>query len=168
MINIDKELDRYLSLLRNKIRESGFIQMEIQERLGWGRSYISQLLTKQKALRLEQVLLILKVIGVEPREFFLELYVPGTGAGHSGRLASGGSPSQQSGFSWSSSATPPIKVPPESTSRVYSRPVGLSSRPWTSISPAIRPSSGLVAVSEATAQSQIAVGDHASLDSRRQ
>ncbi len=38
MINIDKELDRYLSLLRNKIRESGFIQMEIQERLGWGRS----------------------------------------------------------------------------------------------------------------------------------
>ena len=74
MVNIDKELDRYLSLLRNKIRESGFIQMEIQERLGWGRSYISQLLTKQKALRLEQVLLILKVIGVEPGEFFKELY----------------------------------------------------------------------------------------------
>ncbi len=67
-------MDRYLTLLRNKIRERGFTQLEVQEALSWGRSYISQLLTKQKSLRVEQVLLILNVIGVEPAEFFAELH----------------------------------------------------------------------------------------------
>jgi len=71
---VEKELDRILTLLRNKIREKGFTQLEVQETLGWGRSYISQLLTKQKSLRVEQVLLILDVIGVEPADFFAELY----------------------------------------------------------------------------------------------
>ncbi len=71
---VDNEVDRYLTLLRNKIREKGFTQLEVQEALSWGRSYISQLLTKQKSLRVEQVLLILDVIGVDPAEFFAELY----------------------------------------------------------------------------------------------
>ena len=70
----DRELDRVLTLLRNKIRERGFTQLEVQEALGWGRSYISQLLTKQKSLRIEQVLLILNVIGIDPGDFFGELY----------------------------------------------------------------------------------------------
>ena len=74
MATADRELDRVLTLLRNKIRERGFTQLEVQEALSWGRSYISQLLTKQKSLRVEQVLLILEVIGVEPGEFFGELY----------------------------------------------------------------------------------------------
>ena len=74
MRTIERELDRVLTLLRNKIRERGFTQLEVQEALGWGRSYISQLLTKQKSLRIEQVLLILNVVGVDPGEFFSELY----------------------------------------------------------------------------------------------
>ena len=74
MRTIERELDRVLTLLRNKIRERGFTQLEVQEALGWGRSYISQLLTKQKSLRIEQVLLILNVIGVDPGDFFSELY----------------------------------------------------------------------------------------------
>ncbi len=73
-MTVERELDRVLTLLRNKIRERGFTQLEVQEALGWGRSYISQLLTKQKSLRVEQVLLILNVIGVDPSEFFGELY----------------------------------------------------------------------------------------------
>ena len=68
------EVNRCLTLLRNKIREQGFTQLEVQAALGWGRSYISQLLTRQKNLRLDQVLLILSVIGVDPEEFFAELY----------------------------------------------------------------------------------------------
>lgn len=75
MSSADSEVDRYLTLLRNKIREHGFTQLEVQEALGWGRSYISQLLTKQKALRVEQVLLVLDVIGLAPPEFFAELYL---------------------------------------------------------------------------------------------
>jgi len=42
--------------------------------LDWGRSYISPLLTKQKSLRVEQVLRILDVIEVEAADFFFELY----------------------------------------------------------------------------------------------
>ncbi len=87
MMIVDNEVDRYLTLLRNKIREKGFTQLEVQEALSWGRSYISQLLTKQKSLRVEQVLLILDVIGVDPPEFFAELYYyPGApvGAGSAG------------------------------------------------------------------------------------
>ena len=71
---IDKEVDRILTLLWNKIRERGFTQLEVQEKLGWGRSYISQLLTKQKSLRVEQVLMILEVIKVEPGDFYRELF----------------------------------------------------------------------------------------------
>ena len=74
MREVEAEVDRYLTLLRNKIRERGFIQMEVQEALGWGRSYISQLLTKQKTLKVKQVLLILEVIGVDAADFFRELY----------------------------------------------------------------------------------------------
>ncbi len=83
MITVERELESVLTLLRNKIRERGFTQLEVQEALGWGRSYISQLLTKQKSLRIEQVLLILNVIGVDPSEFFGELYhFPASGAGY--------------------------------------------------------------------------------------
>jgi len=71
---VESEIDRVLTLLRNKIRERGFTQLEVQEALSWGRSYISQLLTKQKSLRVEQILLILNVIGVDPSEFYGELY----------------------------------------------------------------------------------------------
>lgn len=74
MINIEKEVDRILTLLRNKIRERDFTQLDVQGKLEWGRSYISQLLTKQKSLRVEQVLAILDVIGIDPSEFFAELY----------------------------------------------------------------------------------------------
>ena len=74
MVIVEGEIDRILTLLRNKIRERGFTQLEVQEALAWGRSYISQLLTRQKSLRVEQVLLILNVIGVEPAEFYAELY----------------------------------------------------------------------------------------------
>ncbi len=74
MLTVETEVDRFLTLLRNKIRERGFTQLQVQEALGWGRSYISQLLTKQKALRVEQMLLILSVVELDPREFFQELY----------------------------------------------------------------------------------------------
>ncbi len=84
MRTIERELDRVLTLLRNKIRERGFTQLEVQEALGWGRSYISQLLTKQKSLRIEQVLLILNVIGVDPGDFFSELYHFPTADGNEG------------------------------------------------------------------------------------
>ena len=77
--HIDRDLERTLVHLRNVIRDRGFTQMEVQAALGWGRSFISQLLTRQKSLRLESLLMILKVVGVEPLSFFVEVYQPGEG-----------------------------------------------------------------------------------------
>ncbi len=74
MHTVERELGRTLRLLRSTIFACGTTQLEVQEPLGWGRSYISQLLTKQKELRVEQVLLILKVLGVAPEDFYTELY----------------------------------------------------------------------------------------------
>ena len=99
MMIVNNEVDRYLTLLRNKIREKGFTQLEVQEALSWGRSYISQLLTKQKSLRVEQVLLILDVIGVDPAEFFAELYYyPGAPGGWRPSESYGDSSNQLAGF----------------------------------------------------------------------
>ena len=74
MSSVEKEVDRILSLLRKKISERGFTQLEVQAKLDWGRSYLSQLFTKQKTLRVEQVLLILEAIDVPFNEFYAELY----------------------------------------------------------------------------------------------
>ena len=74
MPRIEREIDRILSHLRDAISGRGFTQMEVQNALGWGRSYISQLLTGQKSLRFDQILMILNVIGVEPRAFFGGIY----------------------------------------------------------------------------------------------
>ncbi len=74
MRDIDRDLDRILRRLRTLIPERGFTQLEVQEVLGWGRSYISQLLTRQKAARIDQVLVILKVLDVDPGAFFAEIY----------------------------------------------------------------------------------------------
>ncbi len=74
MRTVERDLDRVLTLLRNRIRERGFTQLEVQEAIGWGRSYISQLVTKQKSLRVESVLMILNVIDVKPEDFWAEVY----------------------------------------------------------------------------------------------
>ncbi len=95
MRKTDRDLDRILTRLRNLLRERGFTQMEVQDALGWGRSYISQLLTKQKSLRLEQVLMILNVVDAKPEDFFGEIYEfgkprrPHRSAGHAKRSPAG-------------------------------------------------------------------------------
>ena len=73
-INVDPEVDRILMLLRLKIKDRGFTQVEIQEALNWKGSYVSQLLSRNKSLRVEQVLQILAVIGVEPFDFFCTVF----------------------------------------------------------------------------------------------
>lgn len=72
---VRKEVERILTLLRLEIQEQGFTQREVQDALGWGRTYISQLLRRQKALRFEQIIQILSVIGVHPSSFFARLYL---------------------------------------------------------------------------------------------
>ncbi len=74
MDEIEQQLDRILIFLRSAIHDSGMTQLEVQEQLKWGRSYISQLVTKQKNLRVDQLLDILNITGVEPGDFWREVY----------------------------------------------------------------------------------------------
>ncbi len=71
---VDELVERILLLLRTKMQEIGMSQLDVQESLDWGRTYISQLFRKQKALRVDQVLKILETLGIEPKDFFAELF----------------------------------------------------------------------------------------------
>ena len=70
----DMEVDRMLRHLRDVMRQHNWSQLDVQRELGWGRSYISQLMTRQKMLRVEQVLMILDVMGVDPATFYYDFY----------------------------------------------------------------------------------------------
>lgn len=74
MTSVERHLDRLLGVLRTTIRESGTTQLEIQRQLGWGRTYISQLLRKQKPVCIDHVVMILSVLGVEPADFYAEVF----------------------------------------------------------------------------------------------
>ncbi len=64
----------FLALLSKKIRERGFTELEVEETLGWSRDHIRQLKAGCQRLRVQDVLSVLGVLGVEPGEFFAELY----------------------------------------------------------------------------------------------
>ena len=70
----DQQLDRILTRLRDLIREQGFTQEQVQEQLGWGRSYLRQLWEKKKSLRVEQVVMILGAIGADGGAFWGGIY----------------------------------------------------------------------------------------------
>ncbi len=74
MEEIEEEIVRTLATLRTTIKAQGFTQLQVQKVLGWGRSSISQILTRQKGLRFESFLRILKVVDVAPVAFYAELY----------------------------------------------------------------------------------------------
>ena len=70
----EHEVERVITLLRRKIRQSGFTQAQIQEELGWGHNYVSRIVTGCKPLRMRDLLQILAIIEVPPADFFVELY----------------------------------------------------------------------------------------------
>ncbi len=60
-----QEVGRMLSLLRSRIWEAGATQLQVQQQLGWGRTYISQLVTRQKDLHFRHIFSVLDAIGDE-------------------------------------------------------------------------------------------------------
>ena len=74
MTPVERHLERVLETLRAAISGKGFTQLEVQESLGWSRCYISQLLGKHKPLRFEQLFAILNVLGVDPGDYFAEVF----------------------------------------------------------------------------------------------
>lgn len=78
MRKTDRDLEKLRFLLRHLIAESGWTQTEIQRRCGWGGGALSQMLNGRKSLKMEAVLTLLGVLGVEPGRFFAQLF--GTGS----------------------------------------------------------------------------------------
>ncbi|MCP4660361.1 MAG: helix-turn-helix transcriptional regulator [bacterium] len=56
--------------MQTRIKQQGFTQKQVQEILGWGKSYLSGLLNAKVALRVEHLLLVCDVIGASPTELF--------------------------------------------------------------------------------------------------
>ena len=74
LAHISDEVDQILIHLRQSMKQRRFSQVRVQKELGWKGSYISQLLNRTKALRVEQLLAILSVIDYRPVDFFCEVY----------------------------------------------------------------------------------------------
>lgn len=60
-------------LLRRLIQASGFSQQELEDEMGVAHGYLSRLLSGSKRLMYRHILLVLRLIGVPPSEFFRTL-----------------------------------------------------------------------------------------------
>ncbi|MEM8962170.1 MAG: hypothetical protein AAGD38_11875 [Acidobacteriota bacterium] len=68
------ETARALELLRQLIRTSPYTQRQVEERAGFSRGYLSQLLHANLDLKYRHILLVLDVLDMEPRAFFARLF----------------------------------------------------------------------------------------------
>ena len=67
------DFQRLADEVRRQIAAAGLSQREVAERLGWGRGYVSQLLTGVVGLKVKHVFQILELLEVPPGEFFANL-----------------------------------------------------------------------------------------------
>ncbi len=71
---METQVRKFHTLLEKKIRQRGYEESDIEESLDWEAGTIRQLLTGEQELKVEQVLAILAVIGVDQKVYFAELY----------------------------------------------------------------------------------------------
>jgi len=65
---------RILERLQLRIRRSKLTQSAIESRIGFSRGYLSQIFTGTVEIKSWHLLAILEVMGLEPSEFFRELF----------------------------------------------------------------------------------------------
>lgn len=66
-------VDRFHSLLRQRIREAGFTLRSVSRKLGWHEDYASQLFRGTPRLRVDQAFELLGAAGIDPAGFFADL-----------------------------------------------------------------------------------------------
>ncbi len=69
----ERSVERVLELLRTKMGETGMTQVEVEQRAGMGRSWVSRLLSGAVRLGPEDLYRALDALEIEPGEFFAEL-----------------------------------------------------------------------------------------------
>lgn len=74
-MDTDPGVERWSWLLRDHLRQQRRSLRSIERQLGWSNGYLSLVLRDgPPALKVEQVLAVLRAIGVPPRVYFAELY----------------------------------------------------------------------------------------------
>ncbi len=73
-MTIDDEVRRATKLLETVMQAAGLTRKDLDQRLGAGPGYVSQVLTGRMELKLRHVLAILRALEVEPSVFFQTLY----------------------------------------------------------------------------------------------
>ena len=73
-MTIDDEVRRATKLLETVMQAAGLTRKDLDQRLGAGPGYVSQVLTGRMELKLRHVLAILRALDVEPSVFFQTLY----------------------------------------------------------------------------------------------
>ena len=71
---MDPETERLLNLVKVSLRILGISNRELTRRLGMSPSYVSKLLSGSSELRLDHLVRICKVTGMDPGEFFALAY----------------------------------------------------------------------------------------------
>ena len=74
VMTIDDEVNRATKLLETVMQAAGLTRKELDQKLGAGPGYVSQVLTGRMELKLRHVLAILRALEVEPGVFFQTLY----------------------------------------------------------------------------------------------
>jgi len=70
----EAEVRRVAEALRDAIHRRRSSQRKVEQALHQGKGYLSQLFNGNVDLKLKHVFKVLEVIGLEPDEFFLDLY----------------------------------------------------------------------------------------------
>ena len=70
----DVETKRLSEALREAVHRRKFSLRQVENALGQGKGYLSQLLGGNVDLKVKHVFAVLGVIGMEPEELFLDLY----------------------------------------------------------------------------------------------
>jgi transcriptional regulator with XRE-family HTH domain len=73
-MTIEDEVRRATKLLETVMQAAGLTRKDLDQRLGAGPGYVSQVLTGRMELKLRHILAILRSLDVEPSLFFQTLY----------------------------------------------------------------------------------------------
>ncbi len=73
-MTIEDEVRRATKLLETVMQAAGLTRKELDQRLGAGPGYVSQVLTGRMELKFRHILAILRALDVEPSVFFQTLY----------------------------------------------------------------------------------------------
>jgi transcriptional regulator with XRE-family HTH domain len=73
-MTIDEEVRRATKLLETVMQAAGLTRKDLDQKLGAGPGYVSQVLTGRMELKFRHVLAILRALDVEPSVFFQTLY----------------------------------------------------------------------------------------------